>query len=387
LTALTHAETAMTSDLPRHGLQLTSTVTTAGELELQLTETPVPEPGPDQVLIRIEAAPINPSDLGVMFGPADTAAARFEGTPDRPKVTAPLPPGAAQALARRTGLPIVAGNEGAGVVVAAGEKAKGLIGKTVAVLAGAMYAQYRVADAADCLVLPPDATAAEGAAAFVNPLTALAMIETMRLEGYASLVHTAAASNLGQMLVKICLEDGVPLVNIVRRPEQVALLKDLGARHVCDSSAPGFREDLVKAIRETDAMLAFDAIGGGRMASQILSAMEAVAAERMTAYSVYGSGQPKQVYIYGMLDPTPTELVRSFGLAWGVGGWLMPPVLQKIGLEAADRLRRRVLAGLKTTFASHYTREISLAEALQRDVLLDYRRQATGEKYLLNPAR
>jgi NADPH2:quinone reductase len=377
----------MTSDLPRHGLQLTSTVTPAGELELQLTEAPVPAPGPDQVLIRVEAAPINPSDLGVMFGPADTAAARFEGSPERPKVTAPLPPGAAQALARRTGLPIVAGNEGAGVVVAAGEKAKGLIGKTVAVLAGAMYAQYRVADVGDCLALPPDVTAAEGAAAFVNPLTALAMIETMRLEGYAGLVHTAAASNLGQMLVKICLEDGVPLVNIVRRPEQAALLKALGARYVCDSSAPSFREDLVQAIREADAMLAFDAIGGGRMASQILSAMEAVSAERMTAYSVYGSGQPKQVYVYGMLDPGPTELVRSFGLAWGVSGWLMPPVLQKIGPEAADRLRRRVLAGLKTTFASHYTREISLAEALQRDVLFDYRRQATGEKYLLNPAR
>src|SRR5438067_2517332 len=372
----------MPTPLPTHGLTLTSTVSQDGELALELAEAPVLEPGPDQVLIRVEAAPINPSDLILLLGPADLAKARFAGSSDRPQVTVPLPGAAMTALARRVGLPLTPGNEGAGVVVAAGAKAQRLLGKTVAVLAGAMYAEYRLADAADCLVLPPDVTAAEGAAAFVNPLTALAMLETLRLEGHAGLVHTAAASNLGQMLVKLCREDDVPLVNIVRRPEQAELLRKLGARHVCDSSAPSFREDLVQAIRETGAMLAFDAIGGGRIASLILGAMEAVAAERMAGYSPYGSGQPKQVYVYGALDPTPTELVRNFGLAWGVAGWLMPPVLQRIGAEGTQRLRQRVLAGLRTTFASHYTGEISLAEALQKDALLAYSRRATGEKYL-----
>ena len=375
----------MTSTLPTHGLELTSTVTQTGELVLQLAEVPVPAPGPDEVLIRIEAAPINPSDLGVLLGPADPASARFEGPPARPTVAAPLTPAAIKALARRLDRPLPAGNEGAGVVVAAGDAAQNLLGKRVAVLAGAMFAQYRVVRAADCLVLPNDVPLAQGAAAFVNPLTALAMVETMRLEGHSGLVHTAAASNLGQMLVKICLEDRVPLVNIVRKPEQARLLRELGARHVCDSSAPGFGEDLVQALTDTGATLAFDAIGGGPMAGRILGAMEAAAAAKTTEYSVYGTGQPKQVYIYGSLDPGPTELVRNFGLSWDVGGWLMPPVLLRIGSQGAERLRARVLAGLKTIFASTYTREISLAQALQPDVLAAYNRKATGEKYLINP--
>ncbi|CAN7611656.1 zinc-binding dehydrogenase [Phenylobacterium sp. LjRoot225] len=377
----------MTSDLPAHGLKLISTVTRAGELVLQLVEAPVAAPGADEVVIRVEATPINPSDLGVLLGPADLAAARFEGSAERPTVAIPLSPAAVKALAGRLDRPLSAGNEGAGQVVAAGDAARSLLGKRVAVLAGGMYAQYRTVRAADGLVLPKDVTAAEGASAFVNPLTALAMVETMKLEGHTGLVHTAAASNLGQMLVRICLEEGVPLVNIVRKPEQAELLRSLGARHVCCSSAPGFFEDLVQALGETRATLAFDAIGGGRTAGQILAAMEAVAAAKMTEYSVYGSGQPKQVYIYGALDPSPTELVRNFGLTWGVGGWLMPPVLLRIGPQAAERLRARVLAGLKTVFASRYTREISLAEMLQRETLLAISRKATGEKFLLNPSK
>lgn len=377
----------MASHIPSHGLKLTSTVTNAGELVLHLAEAPVPEPAADEVIIRVEAAPINPSDLAVLLGPADLASARFEGPPERPTVVVPLKPGAMKALAGRVDRPLAAGNEGAGLVVAAGDEAKALLGKRVAVLAGGMYAQYRAARGADCLVLPKDVTPAEGAAAFVNPLTALAMVETMKLEGHTGLVHTAAASNLGQMLVKICLEDAVPLVNIVRKPEQADLLRKLGARYVCDSSAPGFVDDLVQALGETRATLAFDAIGGGRIPGQILGAMEAAAVARMSEYSVYGSGQPKQVYIYGSLDPSPTELVRNFGLTWGLGGWLMPPVLMRIGPQGAERLRARVLAGLKTIFASRYAREISLAEALQRDTLLAYSRKATGEKFLLNPSK
>jgi NADPH:quinone reductase-like Zn-dependent oxidoreductase len=377
----------MTSTLPSYGLQLTSTVTAGGDLVLQLVEVPVHDPGPDEVVVRVEAAPINPSDLGVLLGPADLSKARFGGSAERPTVTIPLARAARTALARRLEHPLPAGNEGAGVVVAAGENAKALLGVRVAVLAGGMYAQYRAVPAADCVALPRDIPLDQGAAAFVNPLTALAMVETMRLEGHSGLVHTAAASNLGQMLVKICLEDDIPLVNIVRRPEQVELLRKLGARYVCDSSAAAFGADLVQALGETGATLAFDAIGGGRTAGQILGAMEAVAGAKMTEFSVYGSGQPKQVYIYGSLDPSPTELIRNFGLSWGLGGWLMPPVLMRLGSDGAARLRARVLAGLTTTFASAYTREISLAEALQRETLLAYARKATGEKFLLNPAK
>jgi NADPH2:quinone reductase len=372
---------------PSHGLQLTSTVTEAGDLEIRLAEVAVPEPGPDDVVIRVEASPINPSDLSVLLGPIDLGQARFEGSPERPEVTAPLSAAAVKALARRKGLALPVGLEGAGLVVAAGENAQKLLGKRVAVLAGGMFTQYRVVPADTCLVLPQGVTSAEGASVFVNPLTALAMVETMRLEGHTGLIHTAAASNLGQMLVKICLEDRVPLVNIVRRPQQAELLRQLGATHVCDSSAPTFQDDLVQAVKETGATLAFDAIGGGRMASQILTAIETVAAGRIGEYAPYGSSQPKQVYMYGLLDKSPTELTRTFGMIWNIGGWLMPPILDRIGQEKADRLRRRVLAGLKTTFASHYTREISLAEVLRRDVITAYAKQATGEKFLINPAK
>lgn len=373
----------MTSNAPALTLQLISTLAPAGELTLELAEVPTPAPGPDEVLIRIEATPVNPSDLGVLLGPADPAQARREGR----KTIIPLSPSALKAAARRVGRTLTVGNEGAGLVVAAGANAQALLGRRVAALAGGMYAQHRLARAAEVLVLPDGVSSADGAAAFVNPLTVLAMIETMRLENHAGLIHTAAASNLGQMLVKVCAEDQVPLVNIVRRQEQADLLRELGARHICDSSAPSFEGDLRVAIAATGATLAFDAIGGGRIASQILSAIEAVAVERMSEFSVYGSDTPKRVYVYGVLDPSPTELARTFGMTWDVGGWLMPPILRRLGLARTAQLRDRVLAGLTTTFASRYSREIALADLLEPDVLLACTRKGTGDKVLINPAK
>ena len=291
------------------------------------------------------------------------------------------------AMAGRLEQSLPVGNEGAGVVIQAGDStaAQSLLGKTVAMFGGGMYSQFRCIKAAECLVLPPGTTAAEGASCFVNPLTALGMVETMRREGHTALVHTAAASNLGQMLNKLCLKDDVGLVNIVRRPEQVELLQRIGARYVCDSSAPRFMDDLVEAIAETGATLAFDAIGGGRLAGQILTAMEMALTRQAPGYSRYGSTTHKQVYIYGGLDRGPTEFNRTFGMAWGIGGWLLTPFLQKIGADATQALKERVAAEIKTTFASTYTKEISLIEALQPREIAVYAKLATGEKYLINP--
>jgi NADPH:quinone reductase-like Zn-dependent oxidoreductase len=369
------------------GLQLRSLVKSDGHLELSLARVPVEAPDPDQVVVRIEGSPLNPSDLGLLLGAADMSTAILSGTADSPIVTANIPPAYMRAMAARVDESMPVGNEGAGVVVTAGASpaAQALLGKTVAILGGAMYAQYRTVKAADCLVLPEGATAADGASCFVNPLTALGMVGTMRMENHAALVHTAAASNLGQMLNKICIKDGVPLVNIVRSPEQAAILKAIGATYVCDSSAPTFMEDLVNALAATGATLAFDAIGGGKLAGQILTAMEAAINRTAKVYSRYGSAVHKQVYIYGGLDMGPTEFGRGFGMAWGVGGWLLTPFLVKIGPAEGQKLRERVAAELKTTFASHYTREISLVEALQPDIIAAYNRRATGEKYLINP--
>lgn len=371
----------------KEGLQLRSLVKSSGELEVSLVRAPTPQPGPDEILVRIEATPINPSDLGLLFGAADMSTAQASGSGDLPAITAKVPERGLTAMSARLDQPMPVGNEGAGTVVAAGAspEAQALMGKRVAILGGAMYAEYRVVRAADALPLPEGATAAEGASCFVNPLTSLGMVETLRREGHKALIHTAAASNLGQMLNKICLADGVPLINIVRSAEQVKLLKDIGAKYVLDSTTPTFMKDLIAAVAETEATLAFDAIGGGRLVSQILTAMEAAAAAKMTAFSRYGSNTFKQVYIYGSLDNSPTELSRSFGFAWAVGGWLLTPFLQKIGPEATNALRQRVVSELKTTFASHYTKEISLREALQLDVVAAYNRRATGEKYLINP--
>lgn len=368
-----------------NGLQLRSLATNEGELQLSLMRVPVAEPGPDEVLVRIDATPINPSDIGLLFGAADMQNAKFSGRGDEVKVIAPIPEAYRRSMAARVGQSLPVGNEGAGEVIRAGANAQTLLGKTVAILGGAMYAQYRTLKASDCLQLPAGTTAAEGASCFVNPLTALSMTETMRREGHTALVHTAAASNLGQMLNKICLKDGIQLVNIVRSEEQTKLLRDAGAAHVVDSSKPSFLDDLVAALTDTGATIAFDAIGGGKLAGQILTAMEVAAVRKMKEFSRYGSTTYKQVYIYGGLDTGPTILNRAFGMSWGLGGYLLTPFLMKIGREEAEKLRQRVAREIKTTFASHYTKTISLSEALSAEAIAAYNKKSTGEKYLINP--
>ena len=379
----------MTSPTPTTALQLRSLVRSSGELEVSLQEVPVPEPGTDEVLVRIEATPINPSDLGLLFGPADMSTLQVAGSVERPVVSARIPEKFMKAMAGRADESMPVGNEGAGTVVKAGASpaAQALLGRTVAVIGGAMYAQYRCMAASQCLVLPADASAADGASCFVNPLTALGMVETMKREGHKALVHTAAASNLGQMLNRICLKDGISLVNIVRKPEQAALLREQGAKYVCSIASPNFIDELTDALAATGATIAFDAIGGGKLAGQILTCMEAAINRNAKEYSRYGSAVHKQVYLYGMLDTSPTEVVRNFGMAWAMGGWLLFQFLQKIGPAAAQTLRERVAAELKTTFASHYTRTVSLAEALTPAAIAVYAKRATGEKFLIDPSR
>jgi NADPH2:quinone reductase len=369
------------------GLQLRSTVKSEGLLELSLTRVPTPEPKPEEVIVRVEATPLNPSDLGLLLAGADPSTAKRAGTAELPVTRATITPEVLRALTARVGHELPVGNEGAGVVVAAGSApiAQALLGKTVALIGGGMYAQYRCLHASQCQPLPAGTTPEQGASWFVNPLTALGMIETMRREGHTALVHTAAASNLGQMLQKACVKDGVNLVNIVRKPEQAEILRGLGAKHVCDSSTPNFMDSLIAALSETSATLAFDAIGGGKLASQILSAMEVAASRKEGAYSRYGSTTHKQLYIYGGLDRSPTILTRGFGMAWGIGGWLLTPFLQKAGAETAQRLRARVANELTTTFASHYAERISLRAALDPAVIAEYGKQATGSKYLITP--
>ncbi len=371
------------------GLQLRSLITKSGDLELSLARVDVPEPGPDQVVVKVEATPINPSDLGLLLGPADVSTFKASGSGESIKVTGKAPESALPFIAARLGQAMPVGNEGAGTVIKAGasEAAQALMGKKVSMIGGGMYAQYRLIKATDCQALPDGTTAAEGASWFVNPLTALGMTETMKREGHKALVHTAAASNLGQMLAKICLKDGIGLVNVVRSAEQAKLLRDVGAKHVVDSTAPGFQDDLVQALVETGATIAFDAIGGGRLASQILTAMEIALNKTAKEYSRYGSTTHKQVYIYGSLNTAPVELVRNYGMAWGVGGWLLTPFLQKIGRPDQVRLRERVVSELKTTFASHYTKTVSLPEALELANLTRYAKRATGEKFLIDPGK
>jgi NADPH:quinone reductase-like Zn-dependent oxidoreductase len=369
------------------GLQLRSLIRKSGELEISLVNVPTPEPAPNEVVVRVEATPINPSDLGLLIGAADMTTARASGTKDLPVITATVPQAGMNAMAGRLDQSMPVGNEGAGVVIKTGalEAAKALMGRTVAMIGGAMYGQYRCINVNDCQLLPEGTTPAEGASWFVNPLTALGMIETMRREGHKALVHTAAASNLGQMLNKICLKDGVSLVNIVRRNEQADILRKIGAKYVIDCSAPIFRDELTNALSETGATIAFDAIGGGRLAGQILTCMETAISKTANTYSRYGSSVHKQVYIYGSLDPAPIELSRAYGMAWGVGGWLLFLFLQKIGPAEAAKLRQRIVAELKTTFASHYTKIVSLREALDPANIAIYAKRATGEKFLINP--
>jgi len=367
--------------------QMLSTVTTDG-LEMKLVERDMPEPKPHEIVLQVEATPINPSDHGVMFGWADISRATSTGSGLNRVLRAPLAPGGLARMKARLGQDLPVGNEGAGVVVAAGsdDYAQSLIGKRVAAMGGGMYGSYRAVPAMNALPLPESATSRDGASCFVNPLTALCFVETMRGEGHTALVHTAAASNLGQMLNRICQGEGIDIVNIVRKDAQVELLKGMGAKYVVNSSDDDFQMQLTDAIHATGATLGFDAIGGGDMASKILLAMEAAAARTPGAYSIYGSVAHKQIYSYGSLDFSPTVLNRAYGMAWGVGGWLLPNFLAKAGMETAVRLRKRVAAELHTTFASHYTDEISLSEALDADVVRRYNAKKTGEKFLINPS-
>jgi len=370
-------------------VQMKSRVNADATLDLLLVEVDIPTPGENEVVVRIEAAPINPSDLGVLFGPADISAATTSGSGKNTVLTAPIPAKLMPRLAARAGKALAAGNEGAGTVISAGsaDAAQALMGKTVALFGGAMYQQYRCLPVAMCLALGEGVTARDGASSFVNPMTALSMVETMRMEGHKALVHTAAASNLGQMLHKVCHSEGVDLINIVRKSEQVDILKAIGAKYVINSGADSFRDDLTDALAETGATIAFDATGGGKLASDILTCMEIAASRNADEYSIYGSIAHKQVYLYGSLDTSPTVLNRNYGTAWSVGGWLLPPFLQRIGNQRTGELRMRVGAEIKTTFASHYTQEISLTEALQADIAQRYCAKSTGDKFLLNPSK
>ncbi len=366
---------------PTRGRSVRSTISSDGELRLELAESDVPEPGGSEVVVAIEASPVNPSDLGVLLGAVPPGALR----PDGPDLVGAVPEAALPFYRDRLDKPLPVGNEGAGTVIAAGPEAAALIGRRVALFGGSMWADYRVADAAAVVELPDDVSTAEGAALFINPLTALSMVETMRAEGHSALVHTAAASNLGQMLVRICAADGIGLVNIVRRDEQAQVLRDLGAVHVVDSSGPDFANRLTDAIRETGATLAFDAIGGGSLAGDILTAMER-AQPPLTSYTPYGTTMHKQVYIYGSLDFSATGIDRKFGLAWSVGGYLLTNALARLGGEAIGRMRARVLAEAKTTFASGYARTIGLRDVLEPEVLAVVARRGTGAKYLIDPS-
>ena len=369
--------------------EIRSEITSEGKLNLSIVTSKVPIPGDNEVLIKVEASPINPSDLGLLISfAADLDSISSEGSGDKTVTTMGIHPGLMQSMKPRIDKSMKVGNEGGGIIIEAGKNVKNLIGKTVGVAGGAMYSQYRCLPAMSCLVMNEGTTSVEAASSFVNPLTALGFTETMKLENHSALVHTAAASNLGQMLVKICLADDIPLVNIVRREEHVELLKNLGAKYICNTSDENFLKNLTDCLVETGATLGFDATGGGnegKLAGQILSAMEVAANKNATEYSRYGSDTYKQVYIYGGLDPTPTVLNRSFGLSWGLGGWLLTPFIGRVGTEKFQEMRDRVAKEITTTFASSYTREVSLEEMLEPDAIKTYAKQATGTKYLVTP--
>ena len=369
--------------------EIRSTVTSDETVELSIVKVDLPTPADDEVLIEILAAPINPSDLALLttFG-GDLSNISISGSGDDTVASMKVHPAVMRSMKSRLDKPMPAGNEGAGVVVDAGLNVKGLIGKTVGLAGGSMYAQYKCAPAINCLILEDGTTPVEAASSFVNPLTALSFVETMKMENHSAIVHTAAASNLGQMLVKICQSDGIPLVNIVRKEEQVEILKGIGAKYICNTSDPGFMESLINALVETGATLGFDATGGGNdgeLPGQILTAMEVAANKNSEQYSRYGSETYKQVYIYGGLDQNPTILKRSYGMSWGLGGWLLTPMLGKIGMEKVQEMRVRIAKEIKTTFASKYAGEISFEEMLQPEIINSYAKQSTGNKFLVNP--
>ena len=361
--------------------QIRSLITEEAKLELSIQEHEVPDPKDDEVLIKVEASPINPSDLGLLLGPADVTTMESNGE----VVSMDVPQSLLRSVGARIGQSLPVGNEGSGTVVEAGKDAEHLIGKMVGLAGGSMYSEYRCVKANACLEMNEGTSAADAASCFVNPLTALGMVETMRMENHTALVHTAAASNLGQMLIKICIDEGVPLINIVRKEEHVELLKSLGATHVCNSSSDNFMSDLVEALVDTGATIGFDATGGGNLSSLLLTAMEVAANKTATEYSRYGSDSFKQVYIYGGLDRSPTTLTRSFGFSWSLGGWLLTPFIGKIGPEKFQELRQKVADEIQTTFKSNYTKEISLEGVLEIENITEYAQQATGQKYLITP--
>lgn len=369
---------------PSLSTQWRSRISAQGELTLTLDDVALPEPTADEVIVRVDAAPINPADLGLLFGPADRASLVFEQHDGKPSIRGRVPDSRLATVQARLDQALPLGNEGAGMVIAAGIDAQHLLGRVVA-LRDRMFTTHRLAKAADCLPMRDGISAEQAAAALINPMTALGMVETLRREGHRGLIHTAAASNLGQMLVKLCLADGIPLINIVRHPEQVDLLRALGATHVLDSSAPGFNTALIDAIEATGATLAFDAIGGGSTADTLLAAMEAALLRTTGGYSRYGSPVHKQVYVYGMLDPSPRVLSGGYGMAWGIGGWLMSWCLASLDEADRQRLRERVIAEIDTTFASQYALRLPLAQALSADAVKVYGTPRTGQKVLLLP--
>jgi len=375
----------MTATLPETFKQLRTEVTANNELKLYLVTCPMPELSDKEVLIKVEASPINPSDIGLLLGTADIRTLKVDGEGEDAVATLQIPAGLMGYVKGRIGDSMAAGIEGAGTVVAAGANGQALLGKVVSTAASGMYSEYRKAPAHACIPVKSGITAKQAASSFVNPMTVLAIIETMRADGQKALINTAAASNLGKMLIKVCNDDGIPLVNIVRKDAHVKELKALGAQYVCNSSEEDFHKQLVAAIDATGAMVAFDATGGGELANNLLRAMEVVAVKNETEYSRYGSNTHKQVYIYGGLDRRPTTLNRSYGLNWGVSGWLLMPALGRLGNEIAGKIRQRVSNEIDTTFASTYQSEVSLAEALTEDVILGYAKQASGEKYLVCP--
>ena len=371
--------------------QIRSIVTSEGNIEISIVKVDKPIPADDEVLIEVHAAPINPSDIGLLLTFAgDLSNIDISESGDGLVASIKIHPGLMATMKPRLDKSLAVGNEGAGIVVDAGKNVKELIGKTVGLAGGSMYSQYICVPAINCLVMEEGTTPKEAASSFVNPLTALSFIETMKMENHSAIVHTAAASNLGQMLVKICKDDGIPLVNIVRKQEQVDILKNIGAEYVCNTSDPDFMKTLVKAVVETGATLGFDATGGGNngeLPGQILSAMEIAANKNSKEYSRYGSETYKQVYIYGGLDQSPSILKRSYGMSWGLGGWLLTPMLGKIGMDKFQIMRKRIAKELKTTFASTYIQEISLEEMLRPEIINSYAKHKTGNKYLVNPQK